>query len=273
MAVGWRAEPVPDRRLNRACLLSGLGAAIVMAGLTGYFRRWGWQITDFDQLWFAGRALLTREDPYRAWIGAGLQYPLYYPLHAVVLTLPLAVLPLDIARIALVALTAFVAGFGLRRLGRWWVLAIASPGWWGAALQGQMAPGLAGAALVPSLGFVLAAKPTVGLALFVSRPSRRALAGILILTVLCFLIRPDWTGSWLHAIGDAPHIRAPITRPGGVLLGLAFMPPPSADLAYRTAVNWPVMLTLIYIPALLVVLAPALEAGFNRVRDVVRAAQ
>lgn len=312
----------PDRRLQRVCLATGLATAVFTAGVTTYMRRWGWRITDFDQLWFAGRALLTGSDPYQAWIAAGLQYPLYYPLHAVILTLPLAGLPLELARALLAGVLGLVAGYGLRRLGRWALLAVISPAWWGAAIQGQIAPALAGAAMVPSLGFVLAAKPTIGLALFASRPSVRAFIGILALTIICFVVRPDWAGSWLDAIaGSTPHIRAPITRPGGVLLllallrwrtpegrllaawallprteslydvlplflvanstasaaflvvcsvlaliGLGFMPAPAADLAVRMAVNWPVMFTLIYLPALLVVLAPSLEAAFHRFR-------
>ncbi|HET8624048.1 MAG TPA: hypothetical protein VFM14_10835 [Gemmatimonadales bacterium] len=215
--------PTPSADLTRACLVAGAASAVLMAGVTMYCRRWGWQITDFDQLWVAGRALVARQDPYTAWHAAGLAYPLYYPLHAVVLTLPLALVPLELARTLLSAVTGFVAGYGLRRLGWWSHLAILSPAWWGAALQGQTAPALAGAAMVPSLGFVLAVKPTVGLALWLSRPNRQAVVGVLVLTLLCFLIWPPWFGAWWSTIQDARHIRAPITRPGGILLLLALL--------------------------------------------------
>jgi hypothetical protein len=321
------AAPGRDPRLWRVCLATGLCTAVLMIGLTAYSRRWGWRITDFDQLWVAGRALLDGRDPYRAWLEAGLQYQLYYPLHAVILTLPLALVPLELAQTLLAGLTGFVAGYGLRYRGRWALLAVISPAWWGAAFQGQIAPALAGAAMVPSLGFVLAAKPTVGLALWLSRPTRGAVIGVAALTLLSILIWPGWVGSWLHTLQDAPHIRAPITRPGGVLLllallrwrtpegrllaawaviprteslydvlplfllassaasaallvvctvlalvGLAFMPPPSADLAVRTAVNWPVMLGLVYLPALLVVLSPLVEGTFRTLRTARRTA-
>ena len=207
----------------RECLLAGLGAAAIIGALTVVARHWGWHATDFDQLWVAGRALLAGRDPYLAVREAQLPHPLYYPLPAVVLTLPLALLPRGTAYILLAALTAFVAGYGLRRLGRWALLALLSPAWWAAAFQGQLAPALAGAAMVPSLGFVLAAKPTLGLALWVSRPSRRAALGVAALMLLCVLVWPGWLGSWLQTIREAPHIRAPITRPGGFLLLLALL--------------------------------------------------
>jgi hypothetical protein len=194
-----------------------------MVAVTFYLRRWGWQVTDFDQLWFAGRALLEGRDPYAEWQRVGLKYPLYYPLHAVLLTLPLAFLPREAAWSALAGVTGFIAAYGLHRLGRWALVAVLSPAWWGAALMGQVTPALAGAAMVPALGFILAAKPTVGLALWISRPSRAAAVGAAILTVVCFLVRPDWAASWFATLGDTPHIRAPIMRPGGVLLLLALL--------------------------------------------------
>jgi len=212
-----------DKPLFRSCVVVGLVVGLLMAALTANLRRWGWQVTDFDQLWFAGRALLAGADPYTAWAEAGLKYPLYYPLHAVVLTLPLVLLPREVAWSALAGVTGFIAAYGLCRLGRWTVLGIFSPAWWGAALMGQVTPALAGAATIPRLGFILAAKPTVGLALWISRPTKAAVTGAAVLTLVCFLVRPDWGASWLTAIGDAPHIRAPITRPGGVLLLLSLL--------------------------------------------------
>jgi hypothetical protein len=210
------------RGAHEALALS-FAAAGLMGGITLYFRRWGWEFTDFDQLWFAGRALLEGRDPYAEWMRAGLKYPLYYPLHAVLLTLPLALVPREAAWSLLAAVTGFIAAYGLHRLGRWGLIAVLSPAWWGAALMGQVTPALAGAALIPNLGFILAAKPTVGLALWLSRPSRAPAVGVAVLTLACFLVRPDWLASWVHTIGDAPHIRAPITRPGGFLLLLALL--------------------------------------------------
>jgi hypothetical protein len=207
----------------RQCLVLGLAAALLMTGITAWSRSDVWFFSDFDQLWIAGRALLERKEPYQAVLAAGNLYPLYYPLTGVVLVLPLAALPLGAARIAFAALTGFVAGYGLRRLGAWAWLALLSPVWWAAAIQGQVAPALAGAALVPSLGLILAAKPTVGLALWLSRPSARAAVSAAAITVISVLLWPTWPVTWLRTVQDASHFTAPVQRPGGVLLLLALL--------------------------------------------------
>jgi hypothetical protein len=207
----------------RQCLVMGLAAALLMAGITAWSRSDVWFFSDFDQLWIAARALLERNEPYQAVLAAGNLYPLYYPLTGVMLVLPLTPLPLGAARIAFAALTGFVAGYGLRRLGAWAWLALLSPVWWAAAIQGQVAPGLAGAALVPSLGLILAAKPTVGLALWLSRPTARAVMSAAAITLISVLLWPTWPVTWLRTVQDASHFTAPVQRPGGVLLLLALL--------------------------------------------------
>ena len=207
----------------RQCLVMGLAAALLMGGITAWSRSDVWFFSDFDQLWIAGRALLDRTDPYQAVLAAGNAYPLYYPLTGVVLVLPLTPLPLGVARIAFAAVTAFVAGYGLRRLGAWAWLALLSPAWWAAAIQGQVAPALAGAALVPNFGLILATKPTVGLALWLSRPSARAAVSAAAITVVSLLLWPTWPVTWLRTVQEASHFTAPVQRPGGVVLLLALL--------------------------------------------------
>jgi hypothetical protein len=204
-------------------LLHGLAAAAVMGALAAYALAHGRFSNDFDQLWVAGRALLRGADPYAAVVQAHLNlgYGLYYPLPAVVLTLPFAMLPLNAARWVFAMTCSFIAGYGLRRLGPYALLALLSPIFWSGVIQGQLAPALTGAALVPTLGFLLAAKPTMGLALWISRPSARAALGVAALTVGTIILWPWWPKLWLAAIQTAPHIRPPLARPGGVLLLLA----------------------------------------------------
>jgi hypothetical protein len=308
----FQAEPA---RLRRQCLVMGAVSALVMAGIALWSRWDAWFVSDFDQLWIAGRALLERKEPYQAVLDSGNAYPLYYPLTAVLLVLPLAWLPLGAARIAVAGITGFVAGFGLRRLGWWGWLALLSPVWWAAAIQGQVAPALAGAALVPSLGLILTAKPTVGLALWLSRPSARAAVSAAAITVISVLLWPTWPGVWLRTVQEASHFTAPVQRPGGVLLllallqwrtpqgrllaawaviprtesmydllpliliaksptgaalfvtgsvlallGLSLGTPPAWDTATRVNNSWPILFVCIYLPALLIVLQPWLEA-------------
>jgi len=217
------AEPARSSTLGRQCLVMGTVSALIMGAIALWSRWDAWFFSDFDQLWIAARALLERSDPYQAVLASGNQYPLYYPLPGVLLVLPLAPLPLGVARIAFAAATGFIAGYGLRRLGAWAWLALLSPVWWAAAIQGQVAPALAGAALVPSLGLVLAAKPTVGLALWLSRPTARAAVSAAVITVLSVLLWPSWPLTWLRTVQEATHFVAPVQRPGGVLLLLALL--------------------------------------------------
>ena len=292
--------------------LCGLIVAAMATALVENALASGGFTSDFDQLWVAGRALLHGTDPYVAVAQAhiNLGYPLYYPLPAVVLTLPFTLLPLNAARVAFGAACGFLTGYGLQRLGLFALLAVASTLFQSAIIQGQMTPALAGAAMVPTLGFLLVAKPTVGLALWISRPSRRAAIGAIGLLALTVVLWPWWPREWLAAIQVAPHIRPPIMRPAGILLLLgalrwrrpegrllaawAFMPHTEvlydlmpiflvaasvpdalalvvcswvallahatiphtgADLPARIAAQWPITLGLVYIPALILVLA------------------
>jgi hypothetical protein len=179
--------------------------------------------SDFDQLWIAARALRNGGDPYAAVLEAhlGAGFPLYYPLPAVLLVLPLTPLSLGAARSIFAICCGAVAGFGLQRLGLHGLLALASAAFLAATVQGQLAPALAGAALVPSLGFLLATKPTLGLALWCWRPSRLAAILAVAITVVSVVLWPAWPGAWLEAVRNAPHIRAPVLRPWGWSLLLA----------------------------------------------------
>jgi hypothetical protein len=302
-----------DRVSRFRPILCGLIVAAMGGALVGHALARGPFASDFDQLWVAGRALLHGSDPYGAVAQAriNLGYPLYYPLPAVVLTLPLALLPLHAARLAFGIICGFIAGYGLQRCGLYALLVVASPLFQTPIIQGQIAPAITGAAMVPTLGFLLVAKPTIGLPLWISRPSRRAAIGAIALVVLTVVVWPWWPKAWLAAIQVAPHIRPPLMRPGGILLLLgalrwrrpegrllaawAFMPHTEAlydlmplflvaasvpdalalvvcswvallghamiaqtggaDLSVRIAAQWPMTLALVYIPALILVLA------------------
>jgi hypothetical protein len=70
---------------------------------------------------------------------------------------------------------------------------------------------------------VWAAKPTVGLALFAGWPSRWALYGGISIVALSLLLLPHWPAEWMASVGSTPQYLAPVQRPGGALLLLAFL--------------------------------------------------
>jgi hypothetical protein len=186
------------------------------------------QPSDLGQVWAASRALLHGENPYEV-VGPGRAFdwawPLLYPLTAPLALVPLAWLPLSLTDPLFVAL-----GFGLFA----WVVTArrdTTPALVGlASLPGLMAlqtsqwsPLMTAAALMPSFGWVLIAKPTIGLAFFTAYPRWKTAIGCTLLLILSFVVWPGWVPHWLATFDSAPHIIAPVMRPGGFLVLLALL--------------------------------------------------
>jgi len=91
-----------------------------------------------------------------------------------------------------------------------------------AAILGQWSPLLTAAALMPTLQFLAAAKPTVGLAAWIYRPSLRGIIGGLVLVAIAFLVLPGWLGDWRQVLATTNKYRGPATTLLGafLLLGL-----------------------------------------------------
>jgi hypothetical protein len=184
--------------------------------------------TDFDYLYAGGWAVWHGvwhgENPYahiQQQIEAGQLRNLYfYPGTAAVLMAPFGALP---RRLAISLFTA--TGFALLTLSvipwRRWI--VFSPPAFQAMLYGHWSPWLVAGAGLPWIGLVWAAKPNIGLALFSGWPSRSALYGGLAVVVLSFLVIPTWPADWLKALQATTHYLAPIQRPGGFVLLLAWL--------------------------------------------------
>jgi hypothetical protein len=189
-------------------------------------------VSDFDQIWVAGRALLAGENPYRAVVTGfaghrGLPFPLFYPLPAVVAGVPFALLPLLAARAAFAAVSLGAFAYLLAGRGLWALAALLSaPAFQTVALV-QWSGWLACAVLVPWLGWVIACKPNAGLAVLCGAPSTRAvvvsIAVSAALVAIAFAAYPGWVTEWMAALEGQPHFRPYVLRPGGVLLLLALL--------------------------------------------------
>jgi hypothetical protein len=204
--------------------------AAVSGGLLAWMF-WGQpqpQPSDLAPIWAGAGAMLHRQNPYDV-VGPGRAFewpfPLLYPMTAVLTVLPLAPLPLRVVDPIFVAL-----GFGLftwavtpRRLLTPALVALVSlPGLM--TLQtSQWSLLLTGAALIPAVGFLLVAKPTIGLALFAAFPRWKTAIGCSVLLILSVLVRPTWFWDWRATFASAPHVVAPITRVGGPLVLLALL--------------------------------------------------
>jgi hypothetical protein len=207
-------------RVTRALIIGLLVGALVWAGQTPPAVR-----TDWNAVWVGARGVLHRVSPYAAVqseIQAGrLTYPLYYPATAPVLLAPLGTLSLRLAISIFTGLGVGLLAHSFRESWRLWMLLSAPVVH--AVLLGQWSPWLTAAVGLPWLGFVWAAKPSVGLALFAGWPSRRAAVGAALLVLLSLIVVPGWIGEWREMIQGTPQYLAPIQRPGGFLLLLAFL--------------------------------------------------
>ena len=170
-------------------------------------------MSDFDQVWIAARALRSGADPYAALQQTGWPFPLYYPLTAAVLALPLTLLSAVWARIVFFALGSAMCSYALSaRPHR--LFALLSGSFFQALLLAQWGPLLVGATGTGLLlaGGIWSAKPTAGLALaiYAARTRRAWVAvacGALIVGLISLALRPSWPLSFLADARHASHIR------------------------------------------------------------------
>ncbi len=216
-----------NRISSRAFLSRGL--PLLVASLTfalvwvGRDPQGPWGL-DFDYFWTAGRAVWQGGDPYLAVNAAiredTLRWPFYYPATAAVILAPFGALPHRLAVSLFTSLGMGLLAWSVDGWRRWIVL---SPPALEALLLGQWSPWLTAAAGIPWLGFIWAAKPSIGVALFAGWPSRWALFGGVAVVILSFAILPEWPAVWMDAVQNTAHYKAPFQRVGGFVLLLAWL--------------------------------------------------
>jgi hypothetical protein len=178
--------------------------------------------SDFELIWVGGRALLSGADPYAVVPATGTRYPLYYPLTAILVGLPFAGLPFPLARVLWAMLSGAAFAAAALRYGRGLPTALLSANFLNAVIQGQWSPLLIAGAVLPALAWVLAAKPSVGAALYAAFPSRRAVVGGLALLAVSLVVSPTWPVRWAESVRVSIHT-SPVRSPGGFILLLALI--------------------------------------------------
>jgi hypothetical protein len=180
---------------------------------------------DFAQTWYAARALLAGQNPYGL-IGPGRafgsDFEFRYPLPAAVAAIPFAPLPRDVASGVFIGLGLACLAWILMRHGHAPLIGLVSAGVASAINSVQWSPVLAAATVIAPLGILLAAKPTIGLAMFAARPSWWAVGGGMLLVAASFVAQPEWLAAWRAATSNHLGISALALHPGGALglLGL-----------------------------------------------------
>ncbi|MFL5575706.1 MAG: hypothetical protein ACJ79S_07060 [Gemmatimonadaceae bacterium] len=213
--------PAPGRgaRVAVAAILAILAAALVSTRGPEY-------VSDFDQLLAGGRALRAGGSPYAA-VGPGRAFdwpwPLYYPLPAILFALPFSYLPLVAARATFFGISSALFAFAITRESWHRLPVFASAAMMTAAGVVQWSPLVTAAALLPWLGALLAAKPNLGAALWLSAPSRRASLGAALFLVVSLAVQPSWPAEWVVSLREAPHFRPPLLSWAGPPLLLALL--------------------------------------------------
>jgi hypothetical protein len=217
------------------------------------------EANDFTVHWYAARALLHGENPYNSLhIGSrtifGGKY--FYPLTATLLVVPVAWLPIKASAVVFSATGATLLAYQLGRE-RWRLAALMSAPMLSTAAAGQNTAFVTAAALAPALGWMIAIKPNVGLAILAMRPSKLMVGGAAAFVALSLAILPTWPRDWLRAVTDDLGMhKAPVLIPGGIvmLLVLTKWRRPEARLLAALSViphtmTWYDALPLMLIPA------------------------
>ena len=187
-----------------------------------YARQKSGVISDWDPTFVATQALLRGENPY-----AAIQVPpwpnwLLYPLPALLVTAPFTVLPLAIARGVFAAVGAIAFTWVITRRHRWTLYFLLSGAMLWSWVVVQWPPLLIAVIFAPSMSWLLAVKPTMGFALWVGWPNRKAIIGGVLFVALSLLVRPTWIPEWLASVARTPH-ESHLLRPMGFLMLLCLV--------------------------------------------------
>ena len=187
-------------------------------------------VADLDQVWDAARALGAGENPYDV---MGPQrardhaFPLYYPLTAPLLLWPTQDFAPTVVRVLFVTISTWLFGFAITRDGLYRLPVFCSGAYLATVQLAQWTPLIGAVLAFPTLGFVLAAKPNLGLVVLAASRSIRAFVtaavGALLFTALSLLLWPGWFADWRETVATADHFTPLVTYPGGFLLLLALL--------------------------------------------------
>lgn len=198
----------------------------LLAGGVGYYLlvNHGRAANDFSWPLFGARDLLQGLNPYETAISDEHPFraPLYYPLPALLLAIPVTWLLPAVAGATFMGLSSALLAYAIIRQRAWHLLPIFLSAPFIVALRvGQWGPLMLAVALLPlSWRFLLICKPNLGLVLFAYNPSRRVAVGAVLFGLASLLIMPEWPFWWLAStsLSVGTHTPAVLTLPGIFLL-------------------------------------------------------
>ena len=179
---------------------------------------------DYFFVWSAARTLLDGQNPYQV-TAIGPENPgndiFLYPLPALLLITPVAWMPLALSGGVFLGVASTLLAMGLLKDGYHRLPIFMGAPFLMAVSLGQWSPLVTAAALQSSLGFVFVAKPNLGLAAWVYRPSVKGIVGAIGLVAVSLAVLPSWPIDWYHNIQSRPEKFSPIRTALGPVLLLA----------------------------------------------------
>lgn len=213
------------RRLLIAVLLGICAGLLTFVNLSLSHQEAG----DFSWAFRGAQRLVEGQNPYDdPTLAIDKPYPyndqLYYPLPALLLALPLTVLPKSIAAGLFFGLSSGLLAWGILKTGTHQLTVFLSAPFWLAALIAQWSPLLTAAYLLPALFPIALCKPNLGI-LSIQNVRWKTLWVCVVLVIISLLLLPSWPFDWLDNIrtGNGMHHPTLLTLPFGPLLLLTVL--------------------------------------------------
>ena len=211
---------------HRSRMVAALSIGLASAVFTGIVFTVTRIPPDFEFWWRGAQLLLSGSNPYHATPGGPmwpLPDPLFYPLPTILVSLPIAPLPLRVAGGLFMGISGGLLAWFITRDGLWRLVIFVSAPYLMALRFGQWSPLLSVVALVPAAGWLAAMKPNLGLAVLCYRPSWRAAIGCALVGLLSLIVLPSWPIDWHSNLNALVGHPPPILTPIGPLLLLALL--------------------------------------------------
>lgn len=163
---------------------------------------------DFNVSWRAAWLLAEGKNPYFEIQPVGA-FPynttFFYPLPAALVALPFSLLPPNLAGAAFFGISAALLAFAVTQDGFQRLPLFLSAPFFIAAALAQWAPLVIAAALLPPLQWLAIAKPNIGLAALVYRPTWLGWGLSAAFGLLSLVILPGWIWDWRDSLPSAGH--------------------------------------------------------------------
>ena len=206
-----------------------VGSIALLLSLARTVHEPGWP-TDFDQWYHAAQAMWQGGNPYDA-VGPDRPFrwdwSLNYPLPAVLLTMPLTLVPVAAARVLFATLGGAILGAALGRDRFRRLALIPSAAFLIAVSRNQWSPFITASFFLPLAAVFLGAKPNMAVPFVAGAASWRQLRWIvgagLVVGLASLAARPSWPLEWLATLRRIEYVVAPVMRPGGWLFALALL--------------------------------------------------